>query len=271
MAVGGWRGDPCGGGGRGRLAAARGMAACPGAGGDLGSAVEPERDAGGADGGPASGGWWSPTRAARWRRAGAARRRKRRRQRWRGSWPRSGSTWTRTAAGGPEHTPVRGARRRAGGSAAGRGAGAVLVTDGQAHDRPAGAYPFPVHALIVGRPAARDVGVRLVQAPRSAPAVSPARPRRAGGGGRPATVGLSLNGRAVGTALPRRRAALEAVLPALPAGENWIEAAVTPPPGDLSRANDRATAAGAGGAAAAARAAGHGRAVPPACECGGRS
>jgi hypothetical protein len=150
----------------------------------------------------------------------------------------------RTAAGGPDRTRLFAALD---GALAGRPrdevAGAVLVTDGQAHDRPASEYPFPLHALVVGDPAARDVGVRLVEAPRSAPADRPVRVRVAlEGASAQASVTLSMNGRPVARVIAPAEGSAEAVLPALPAGENWIEAAVTPPPGDLSRANDRASA-----------------------------
>ena len=150
----------------------------------------------------------------------------------------------RSTAAGPERTRLFAALD---GALAGRPrdeiAGAVLVTDGQAHDRPAGPYPFPVHALIVGDPAARDVGVRLVEAPRSAPAGSPVRIRLAlDGATAAAPVTVSLNGRPLATVTAAASGTTEATIPALPAGENWLEAAVTPPAGDLSRANDRAFA-----------------------------
>jgi SAM-dependent methyltransferase len=151
---------------------------------------------------------------------------------------------SRSTAGGPERTRLFAALE---GALAGRPreevAGAVLVTDGQAHDRPAADYPFPVHALVVGDPAARDVGVRLVEAPRSAQAGSSVRVRLAlEGATAAAPVTVSLNGRTVATVTAPANGSAEAVLPALPAGENWLEAAVMPPAGDLSRANDRASA-----------------------------
>jgi hypothetical protein len=47
-------------------------------------------------------------------------------------------------------------------------AGAILLTDGRAHDAPSGRYPFPVHALVIGREGERDLVVRVRASPRIA-------------------------------------------------------------------------------------------------------
>ncbi len=156
----------------------------------------------------------------------------------------AGFNVVRAAAGGAERTRLFAALE---GALAGRPraeiAGAVLVTDGQAHDAPADRYPFPVHGLVVGAREARDVGVRLVEAPPSAPAGEPLRLRIALDGAEgPLPVILSVDGRPVLTVTAAAEGATDAVLPSLAAGEHWMEAAVQPPAGDLSRANDRAFA-----------------------------
>jgi hypothetical protein len=146
-------------------------------------------------------------------------------------------------AGGPDRTRLFAALE---GALAGRPraevAGALLVSDGQAHDRPAGDYPFPVHGLIGGDPEARDAGVRLVQVPTSAPAGEPLRVRVAvDGAAGPLPVTLSVDGRPLAT-VQAGGDPVEATLPGLTAGEHWVEAALSPPAGDLSAANDRAFA-----------------------------
>jgi hypothetical protein len=47
-------------------------------------------------------------------------------------------------------------------------AGAILVTDGRAHDAPTRTYPFPVHALVIGLEGERDLAVRVRASPRIA-------------------------------------------------------------------------------------------------------
>lgn len=49
-----------------------------------------------------------------------------------------------------------------------RVAGAILLTDGRAVDAPTRTYPFPVHALVVGREGERDLAVRVRASPRIA-------------------------------------------------------------------------------------------------------
>lgn len=126
--------------------------------------------------------------------------------------------------------------------------GAVLVTDGQVHDVPAGAAArlgFPVHALLTGAPNERDRKLTVVQAPRFGIVNEPLKftfrvddfgSRQAA----PAKVDIRIDGSMARTvqAQPGKDTVVELRLPH--GGENVIELGVEQGPGELTLLNNRA-------------------------------
>ncbi|MFK0690212.1 hypothetical protein ACFX5Q_18680 [Mesorhizobium sp. IMUNJ 23033] len=126
--------------------------------------------------------------------------------------------------------------------------GAIMITDGEVHDAPAGAPDFhaPLHALITGNEHEKDRRIRFENAPRFGLVGKPldmsyrviATDNQTG----PVDVRVSVNGEQVsvehatiGQAMP-----LQVTIPT--AGRNIVELAVDPVPGELTDANNRAIA-----------------------------
>ncbi|CCV08853.1 conserved membrane hypothetical protein [Mesorhizobium metallidurans STM 2683] len=126
--------------------------------------------------------------------------------------------------------------------------GAIMITDGEVHDAPAGTPDFnaPLHALITGNDREKDRRIRFENAPRFGLVGKPldmtyrviATDNQAG----PVNVRVSVNGEQVaveqatiGQAMP-----LQVTIPR--AGRNIIELAIDPEPGELTDTNNRAIA-----------------------------
>ncbi|CAN7682131.1 hypothetical protein LJR234_005666 [Mesorhizobium amorphae] len=126
--------------------------------------------------------------------------------------------------------------------------GAIMITDGEVHDAPAGAPDFhaPLHALITGNEHEKDRRIRFENAPRFGLVGKPldmsyrviASDNQTG----PVDVRVSVNGEQVsvehatiGQAMP-----LQVTIPT--AGRNIVELAIDPMPGELTDANNRAIA-----------------------------
>ncbi|ANT53188.1 hypothetical protein [Mesorhizobium amorphae] len=126
--------------------------------------------------------------------------------------------------------------------------GAIMITDGEVHDAPAGAPDFhaPLHALITGNEHEQDRRIRFENAPRFGLVGKPldmsyrviASDNQTG----PVDVRVSVNGEQVsvehatiGQAMP-----LQVTIPT--AGRNIVELAIDPVPGELTDANNRAIA-----------------------------
>jgi hypothetical protein len=126
--------------------------------------------------------------------------------------------------------------------------GAIMVTDGEVHDAPAGTPEFnaPLHALITGIDQEKDRRIRFENAPRFGLVGKPlemtyrviATNNEAGS----VDVRVSVNGEQVsveratiGQAMP-----LQVTIPS--AGRNIVELAIDPEPGELTDANNRAIA-----------------------------
>ncbi|MEW9836808.1 hypothetical protein [Mesorhizobium marinum] len=129
-----------------------------------------------------------------------------------------------------------------------RVAGAVMITDGQVHDVPAGAEPFqaPLHALITGDEGERDRRIRFENAPRfglvDKPLQMTYRVIASDGRQGPVEVRVSINGEPVST----ERAAigqpmlLDIVVPN--AGRNIVELSIPDEDGEITDTNNRAIA-----------------------------
>ncbi|WP_192183774.1 hypothetical protein [Mesorhizobium amorphae] len=126
--------------------------------------------------------------------------------------------------------------------------GAIMITDGEVHDAPAGEPDFhaPLHALITGNEHEKDRRIRFENAPRFGLVGKPldmsyrviATDNQTG----PVDVRVSVNGEQVsvehatiGQAMP-----LQVTIPT--AGRNIVELAIDPVPGELTDANNRAIA-----------------------------
>ncbi len=126
--------------------------------------------------------------------------------------------------------------------------GAIMITDGEVHDAPAGAPDFnaPLHALITGNDHEKDRRIRFENAPRFGLVGKPldmtyrviATDNETG----PVDVRVSVNGEqvsvehaTVGQAMP-----LQVTIPG--AGRNIVELAIDSEPGELTEANNRAMA-----------------------------
>ncbi|MBZ9810049.1 hypothetical protein LB542_18990 [Mesorhizobium sp. BR1-1-9] len=126
--------------------------------------------------------------------------------------------------------------------------GAVMITDGEVHDAPAGAPDFnaPLHALITGNDHEKDRRIRFENAPRFALVGKPLdmtyRVISTSNETGPVDVRVSVNGEqiavehaTVGQAMP-----LQVTIPS--AGRNIIELAIDREPGELTDTNNRAIA-----------------------------
>ncbi|MBZ9958945.1 hypothetical protein [Mesorhizobium sp. BR1-1-14] len=126
--------------------------------------------------------------------------------------------------------------------------GAVMITDGEVHDAPAGAPDFnaPLHALITGNDHEKDRRIRFENAPRFALVGKPLdmtyRVISTSNETGPVDVRVSVNGEqvavehaTVGQAMP-----LHVTIPS--AGRNIIELAIDREPGELTDTNNRAIA-----------------------------
>lgn len=126
--------------------------------------------------------------------------------------------------------------------------GAIMITDGEVHDAPAGAPDFnaPLHALITGNDHEKDRRIRFENAPRFGLVGKPldmtyrviATDNETG----PVDVRVSVNGEQVaveeatiGQAMP-----LQVTIPG--AGRNIVELSIDREPGELTDANNRAIA-----------------------------
>jgi len=126
--------------------------------------------------------------------------------------------------------------------------GAVMITDGQVHDAPAGTPEFaaPLHALITGHQQEKDHRVRFEKAPRFGLVGKPLdmtyRVIASGGESGPVEVRVSVNGEQV--ALERafigQEMPLQVTVPN--AGRNIIELAIPKEEGELTEANNRTIA-----------------------------
>ncbi|PDQ22055.1 hypothetical protein CN311_05425 [Mesorhizobium sanjuanii] len=126
--------------------------------------------------------------------------------------------------------------------------GAIMITDGEVHDAPAGTPDFnaPLHALITGNDHEKDRRIRFENAPRFGLVGKPLdmtyRVIATGNEAGQVDVRVSVNGEQVaveqatiGKAMP-----LQVTIPG--AGRNIIELAIDPEPGELTDTNNRAIA-----------------------------
>lgn len=126
--------------------------------------------------------------------------------------------------------------------------GAVMITDGEVHDAPAGAPDFhaPLHALITGHEHEKDRRIRFENAPRFGLVGKPLdmsyRVIATGGETGPVDVRVSVNGQQVSVehAIIGQAAPLQVTIPT--AGRNIIELAIDREPGELTETNNRAIA-----------------------------
>ena len=126
--------------------------------------------------------------------------------------------------------------------------GAVMITDGQVHDVPAGTPDFaaPLHALITGHEQEKDRRIRFEKAPRFGLVGKPLdmtyRVIATGGDGGPVDVRVSINGEQVAV----EEAAIGAEMPlrvTLPtAGRNIVELSIDKQDGELTDTNNHAVA-----------------------------
>ncbi len=127
-------------------------------------------------------------------------------------------------------------------------AGAVMITDGQVHDVPAGnaAFQAPLHALITGDEGERDRRIRFENAPRfglvGKPLQMSYRVISADGEQGQVNVRVSINGEQVSTerATIGQQMLLDLVIPN--AGRNIVELSIDREDGEITDANNRAIA-----------------------------
>ncbi|RLP26231.1 hypothetical protein [Mesorhizobium sp. YM1C-6-2] len=127
-------------------------------------------------------------------------------------------------------------------------AGAVMITDGQVHDVPAGAPAFqaPLHALITGDEGERDRRIRFENAPRfglvGKPLQMSYRVISTNGGEGEVDVRVSINGEPVSTerAVIGQPMLLDIVIPN--AGRNIVELSIPEADGEITDTNNRAIA-----------------------------
>ncbi len=126
--------------------------------------------------------------------------------------------------------------------------GAIMITDGQVHDVPAGASPLqaPLHALITGEEGEKDRRIRFENAPRfgivGKPLAMTYRVIASAGETGTVDVRVSINGNRVGTerAVIGREMPLEIIIPG--AGRNIVELAIDTAEGEITDTNNRAIA-----------------------------
>jgi len=129
-----------------------------------------------------------------------------------------------------------------------RVAGAVMITDGQVHDVPAGAQPLqaPLHALITGDEGEKDRRIRFENAPRfgivGKPLQMSYRVLSTNGEQGQVNVRVTINGEPVSTerATIGQQMLLDLVIPN--AGRNIVELAIAPADGEITDANNRTIA-----------------------------
>ncbi|MGE0500154.1 MAG: hypothetical protein AB7I79_00710 [Rhizobiaceae bacterium] len=130
-----------------------------------------------------------------------------------------------------------------------RVAGAIMVTDGQVHDLPAGgtaALGAPLHALVTGDEGERDRRIRFEKAPRfgivGRPLEMSYRVIGAAGESGPVDVRVTVNGESVvmQKAVIGQETPLDVTIPS--AGRNIIELSIDRIEGELTDANNRAVA-----------------------------
>jgi len=124
-------------------------------------------------------------------------------------------------------------------------AGAILITDGEVHDRPAAALTAPFHALIAGRKDERDRKLTVVSAARFAitghDAPVTVRVDDFGGdAGGTADVTVSVDGKPLGTRTLSVGKDSTIRVPVSHEGENIVELAAAPGPSELTLQNNRA-------------------------------
>jgi len=126
--------------------------------------------------------------------------------------------------------------------------GAIMITDGEVHDVPAGTPDFhaPLHALITGHEHEKDRRIQFENAPRFALVGKPLdmtyRVISTEGGGSPVDVRVSVNGEQVSVehAVTGQAMKLQVTIPN--AGRNIIQLAIDHEPGELTDINNRAIA-----------------------------
>jgi len=126
--------------------------------------------------------------------------------------------------------------------------GAIMITDGEVHDPPAGASDFhaPLHALITGNDHEKDRRIRFENAPRFGLVGKPLdmtyRVIATDGQAGPVDVRVSVNGEQVSVehATIGRTMPLQVTIPN--AGRNIVELAIDHVPDELTDANNRAIA-----------------------------
>ncbi|MEP6565132.1 MAG: hypothetical protein ABJB10_08325 [Mesorhizobium sp.] len=126
--------------------------------------------------------------------------------------------------------------------------GAIMITDGEVHDAPAGAPDFnaPLHALITGNDHEKDRRIRFENAPRFGLVGKPLdmtyRVIATDGETGPVDVRVSVNGEqvAVEEATIGQPMPLQVTIPG--AGRNIVELSIDREPGELTDANNRAIA-----------------------------
>ncbi|RUW50021.1 hypothetical protein EOA32_20590 [Mesorhizobium sp. M1A.F.Ca.ET.072.01.1.1] len=126
--------------------------------------------------------------------------------------------------------------------------GAIMITDGEVHDAPAGAPEFnaPLHALITGNEHEKDRRIRFENAPRFGLVGKPLdmsyRVLSTEGQGGPVDVRVSVNGEQVSVehATIGQPMKLEVTIPN--AGRNIVQLSIDHEPGELTDTNNRAIA-----------------------------
>jgi len=126
--------------------------------------------------------------------------------------------------------------------------GAIMITDGEVHDAPAGAPEFnaPLHALITGNEHEKDRRIRFENAPRFGLVGKPLdmtyRVISTEGDGAPVDVRVSVNGEQVSVehATVGQLMKLSVTIPN--AGRNIVQLGIDREPGELTDANNRAIA-----------------------------
>jgi hypothetical protein len=129
--------------------------------------------------------------------------------------------------------------------------GAIIVTDGIAHDIPASAsalgFRAPLHVLVTGHPGERDRRIELVEAPRfgivGKDQKISVRVLDSAGSGEPATLAVRRDGLPLATLQADIGQTVKIPAPIDHAGTNIFELEVAPLPGELTELNNRAVVA----------------------------
>jgi len=129
-----------------------------------------------------------------------------------------------------------------------RVAGAIVITDGIAHDAPANAaalgFKAPLHVLVTGHEGERDRRIELVEAPRfgivGKSQTIVARVLDSDDHGEPAEVAVRRDGQTIATVQARIGERLEITAPIDHAGDNIFELEVAELPNELTAINNKA-------------------------------